>query len=257
MATIGSQSQLHRSNANIHESELKKKTLAATNAAEKKRGMLDVRHKYLLEKFAVYLDEKVSVLENSFIQGNKLEVVNEFFAENGSKKVLMYWQAPTKEEIKSTGSTAKTLVVTLSAKELFTGMGCFFVRTTNKAISTANVYQEVAFGPINAGILSSLTSMVKNVILPALNAQENWGVLNRTKDESVRSFMEVLEKFVSDLDVAMVNLLDSVQLNPCNADLEEYKKPTDYLNASHNPEVVASLEGNKLLYNIRSCNRMV
>lgn len=246
MASIGSQSALHRSNQNIHENDLKKKTVAAANAAEKKRGMLDVRHKYLLEKFAAYLDEKPSVLENSFILGNKLETVNEFFAENGSRKVLMYWQAPTKDEIKSTGSSAKTLVVTLSAKEMFTGMGCFFVRTTNKSITTANIYQEVSFGPINVGILSSLTSMVKNVILPALNAQENWGVLNRTKDESVRSFMEVMEKFVLDLDVAMVNLQDSVQLNPCNTDLEEYKKPTDYLNASHNPEVVASLEGNKV-----------
>jgi dynein heavy chain len=133
--------------------------------------------------------------------------------------------------------------VTLSAKEMFTGMGCFFVRTTNKALTTANIFQEVSFGPINANILPSLTAMVKNVILPALNAQESWGVLTRTKDESVKSFMEVLEKFVSDLQVAMFNLQDSVQLNPCNTDLEEYKKPTDYLNVSHNPEVVASLEG--------------
>ena len=133
--------------------------------------------------------------------------------------------------------------MTLSAKEMFTGMGCFFVRTTNKAITTANIFQEVSFGPINANILPSLTSMVKNVILPALNAQESWGVLTRTKDESVKSFMEVLEKFVTDLQVAMFNLQDSVQLNPCNTDLEEYKKPTDYLNVSHNPEVVASLEG--------------
>jgi dynein heavy chain len=258
MATTGSQSQLHRSNINLYENDLKKKAQAANIAAEKKRGLLDVRHKYLLEKFATYLNEKPSALENSFILGNKLEIVNEFFAENGSKKVLMYWQAPTKEEIKSTGSTAKTLVVTLTAKEMFTGMGCFFVRTTNKSITTANIYQEVSFGPINVGILSSLTSMVKNVILPALNAQENWGVLNRTKDESVRSFMEVLEKFVSDLDVAMVNLHDSVQLNPCNTDLEDYKKPTDYLTASYNPEVVASLEGDTLfLILIRPRNGMV
>ena len=133
--------------------------------------------------------------------------------------------------------------MTLSAKEMFTGMGCFFVRTTNKALTTANIFQEVSFGPINANILPSLTAMVKNLILPALNAQESWGVLTRTKDESVKSFMEVLEKFVSDLQVAMLNLQDSVQLNPCNTDLDEYKKPTDYLNVSHNPEVVSSLEG--------------
>lgn len=85
--------------------------------------------------------------------------------------------------------------------------------------------------------------MVKNVIAPALMAQENWGVLNRQKDEAVKSFMEVLDKFVTDLDVAMVNLNDSVQLHPCNLNLDEYKKPTEYANAAHNPEVVTGLEG--------------
>ena len=96
MATIGSQSALHRSNQNIHDNDTKKKAALAGNAAKEKRGLLDVRHKYLLEKFATYLDEKPSTLENAFILGNKLETVNEFFSENGSKKVLMYWQAPTK-----------------------------------------------------------------------------------------------------------------------------------------------------------------
>lgn len=89
--------------------------------------------------------------------------------------------------------------------------------------------------------------MVKNVIMPALNAQENWGVLNRSKDEAVKSFMEVLDRFVNDLDVAMVNLNDSVQLSPCNIDLDQYKKPHEYVNAAHNPELVGQLESNLLL----------
>lgn len=72
--------------------------------------------------------------------------------------------------------------------------------------------------------------------------QENWGVLAHHKDESVKTFMEVLEKFVNDLDVAMVNLHDSVQLHPCTIDLDPYKKPSDYANAAHNPEVITTLE---------------
>ncbi len=52
----------------------------------------------------------------------------------------------------------------------------------------------------------------------------------------------MLEGFVNDLDVAMVNLHDSVQLHPCTVDLEAYKKPTDYVNAAHNPEIINSLE---------------
>jgi dynein heavy chain len=142
------------------------------------------------------------------------------------------------------GNQAKnTLVVTLGSKDVISGIGCFFVKTTTKAITTANLYSEVSFGSINPAILPSLTSMVRHVIMPALNAQENWGVLNRQKDESIKGFMETLDKFVTDLDVALVNLHDSVQLHQCTIDLEAYKKPTDYANASHNPEVVAALEG--------------
>ena len=96
MATTGSQGNLHRSNPNLYEAEGKKKAQAAQNLAEKRRASLDTRHKYLLEKFAAFIDEKPSVLENSFIQGNKLDIVNDFLSDNGSKKVLFYWQPISK-----------------------------------------------------------------------------------------------------------------------------------------------------------------
>lgn len=88
----GSQGNLHGSGVNLaHESEAKKK-IAALNAMDKKRASLDVRHRYLLEKFAYYCDEKPAVLETSLLIGNKLEVLNEFFAEGGVRKVLFFWQ---------------------------------------------------------------------------------------------------------------------------------------------------------------------
>lgn len=91
--------------------------------------------------------------------------------------------------------------------------------------------------------------MVKNVVFPALAAQviffltqDTWGVLSRTNNDSVKSFMEVLEKFTVDLDVAMVNLQDSVQLTGCIIDLDAYKKPSEYGNAAHDPDVTSGLE---------------
>lgn len=134
------------------------------------------------------------------------------------------------------------LIVSNGAKEGLTGSGCFFVRQTNKAITLTNLPTDVSFGLINANILPSLSTIVKHVVVPALSAQENWGVLQRKKDESIKQFMETLDRFVGDLDVAMVNLHDSVQLQPCTIDLEAYKKPSDYVNAAHEPEVVAGLE---------------
>jgi hypothetical protein len=87
MATLPNQGSV----SNLFEID-KKKNVAQQTVIEKKRALLDTRHKYLLEKFSVFVDEKASVLENSFLLGNKLELVNDFFAENGSKKILFFWQ---------------------------------------------------------------------------------------------------------------------------------------------------------------------
>ncbi|KAJ3249557.1 Dynein heavy chain 5, axonemal [Chytriomyces hyalinus] len=257
-------------------SDPKKKGVAGNvNLIEKKRASLDVRHRFLLEKFSTYVDEKPAGLENSLLLGNKLDIVNDFFAENGSRKVLFYWQkddlstskitqpaltaavvppsstvtaagAVTKPAV-SLGATASynSLVVSNGSKEGLLGTGCFFIRSTNKAITIANISNEVSFGLIQPNILPSLTTTVKHVLMPALKSQESWGVLQRQKDESVKGFMEVLERFVNDLDVAMVNLQDSVQLNsvPANVDLDAFKKPAEYANAAHFPEIVNALEG--------------
>ncbi|TPX71761.1 hypothetical protein SpCBS45565_g00838 [Spizellomyces sp. 'palustris'] len=247
--TRGSLANLYRSNPTLfHDPGLDpKKRAAAANAIEKKRAGLDARHRYLLEKFATFIDEKPATLENSLLQGSKLDYVNDFFAEGGSRRVLFFWQPAGKDETPKhmagfSNTRTNTLIVTNGNREVLTGTGCFFIRSTSKAITPANLYQEVSFGLITPNLLPSLTTTVKHVVLPALKAQENWGVLTRQKDESVKGFMEVLEKFVTDLDVAMVNLCDSVQLHECTVDLEAFKKPSEYANAAHTPEVVNALE---------------
>jgi dynein heavy chain, axonemal len=82
--------------SNLNFENDKKKQVANQTVLEKKRASLDVRHRYLLEKFSVFIDEKSQVLENSFLLGNKLEMVNDFFAEGGSKKILFFWQKVVK-----------------------------------------------------------------------------------------------------------------------------------------------------------------
>lgn len=94
-----SNTDIHKSNTNIaglnaaqHESDNKKKAAAAQSSLEKKRASLDARHRYLLEKFSVLVDEKPATLENSLLVGNKIELINDFFADGGSRKVLFFWQ---------------------------------------------------------------------------------------------------------------------------------------------------------------------
>ncbi|KAJ1345302.1 hypothetical protein BSLG_000815 [Batrachochytrium salamandrivorans] len=245
--TTVSMGNLHRSNQNLaHDNENRKKAAAAQNAIEKKRASLDVRHRYLLEKFSTLVDDKPATIENSLLLGNKLDIVNDFLVEGGSKKVLFFWQKDDANIPKIAGvAQPKTsvLIVSLGNKEVLTGIGAFFIRPSTKAITTQNVFTDVSFGPLYSNLLPSLTSMVKHVVMPALRAQENWGVLVRHRDESVKGFIESLEKFTVDLDVAMINLQDSVQLHPCSIDLDEFKRPSDYTNAVHSPDITNTLEG--------------
>ena len=77
-------------------------------------------------------------------------------------------------------SKSNTLIVTHGHKELLTGVGAFFIRTSTKSITTSNIYTDISFGPLNANILPSLTTMVKHVVFPALNAQVFIYLLDRT-----------------------------------------------------------------------------
>lgn len=53
----------------------------------------------------------------------------------------------------------------------FTGEGIYFIRLSNKAITPQNINQEIYFGKLSASILPSLSTMVKHIIMPALQAQ--------------------------------------------------------------------------------------
>ncbi|KNE55648.1 hypothetical protein AMAG_01535 [Allomyces macrogynus ATCC 38327] len=224
--------------------QAKKKAAAAAaqaNAIEKRRANLDARHRALLDKFAELVGEKSATLEASFLLGTKIEVVNEFFREGGIRRVLFFWK---KEELsKSTAASKYQLIVTDGVRDAIGGMGCFFVRTSTKAITVANLATDVAFGVINNSILPSLATVVKHVILPTLRAQEYWGELSKqNKGEGTADFIESLQQFVSEVEVAMVNLKDSVQLTPVSVSLDAYASPADYLNAIHDPALINALE---------------
>ena len=69
---------------------------------------------------------------------------------------------------------------------------CFyFLKTSGKVITTANVVNEVNFGVIeaggSAGLLGGVQQLLTKVMIPALKAQENWGNLSAVKDEDGNS----------------------------------------------------------------------
>jgi dynein heavy chain len=63
--------------------------------------------------------------------------------------------------------------------------------------------------------------------------------LSGQKDKHVKSFLEVLERFTTDIDVSMANLRDSVQLATCSIAFDDAKPVSDYV--SH-PDIVNTVE---------------
>ncbi|KAI9220476.1 dynein heavy chain and region D6 of dynein motor-domain-containing protein [Blastocladiella britannica] len=243
MTTTGMTRQ-STSNLAAGEDMAKKRAAQATqlaNQLEKRRAQLDVRHRTLLDKFAEYIGEKPAVLEQSVLYGNKIDVMAEFFREGGIKRVMLFW----KKDDSPKAAQKHQLIVTDGIKEAVGGPGCFFVRPHIKAITPANIATDIAFGVINPTILPSLSVMVKHVIMPALAAQESWGEMTKQpkEGETPHDFVESLHRFVDEMEVAMLNLKDSVQLHPVPVSLDAYASPADYTSAMHDAALVNTLEG--------------
>lgn len=88
----------------------KKKQQNTQANLEKKRASLDGRHRYLLEKAAEYFDAKVADLEQSLLFGNKIDLLNDFFKDGGSRKVIFFYQ-PSKVCLNSTVFHSNAVVV--------------------------------------------------------------------------------------------------------------------------------------------------
>ena len=75
------------------------------------------------------------------------------------------------------------------------GVCYFFLKTSDKSITTANVANEVNFGVIEAteGLLGGIEQLLSKVMVPALKAQDNWGQLstngNKNKQVSLKKII--------------------------------------------------------------------
>ncbi|CAI5660153.1 unnamed protein product [Oreochromis niloticus] len=125
----------------------------------------------------------------------------------------------------------------------------FFLRTTEKAITTANVQQEVNFGVLDCsgsgGILNSLETLLTHIMLPALRSQQSWGsVQDGTSCPHVQSFLSSVDQFVSNLSSARLNMERKFQLQHVELPdaISQLSSPADYRAAANNSELVEHLE---------------
>lgn len=128
------------------------------------------------------------------------------------------------------------------------GVVYYFLRATNsKAISVANISNEVNFGVIdatNGKLLDAVEKMLASVLLPALSNLEDWGSLKSRNNPQVQYFVETLDNFVSNINGLKSNMSNQVKLvnSDHDATLSTLTTLSDYQNMSMNGEFLNNCE---------------
>ncbi|XP_026035058.1 dynein heavy chain 5, axonemal-like [Astatotilapia calliptera] len=225
---------------------------------EERRAALDARHKYLMSRLADAGSLEEAAVEDAIVSDDRFSLIHEFFAANGSKKLIFFYQdvkqSPSSRQssfvdASNSAVAQRKLFLTTGNSEPLLGKCLFFLRTTEKAITTANVQQEVNFGVLDCsgagGVLNSLETLLTHIMLPALRSQQSWGsVQDGASCPHVRSFLSSVDQFVSNLSSARLNMERKFQLQHVELPdaISQLSSPADYRAAANNSELVERLE---------------
>ncbi|XP_026147559.1 dynein heavy chain 5, axonemal isoform X2 [Mastacembelus armatus] len=224
---------------------------------EERREMLDARHKYLISRLADAVSQGEAAVEDALITDDKFNLIDEFFAANGSKKLIFFYQNVKKNlssshsafaDVAASAVPQQKLFLTTGSSEPLLGKCLFFLRITDKVITTANVQQEVNFGMLDCSdgsVLTSLETLLAEIMLPALRSQQMWGsVQEGTSCPDVQSFLSSVDQFISNLNSARVNIERKFQLQHIDLPdaINHLRSPADYVAAANNRELVECLE---------------
>uniref|UniRef100_A0AAZ3RNU2 Dynein, axonemal, heavy chain 5 n=1 Tax=Oncorhynchus tshawytscha TaxID=74940 RepID=A0AAZ3RNU2_ONCTS len=176
----------------------------ARAAKDERRAMLDARHKYLIVK----LVDSVSLGETEVEEFNLIE---EFFAPNGSKRLIFFYQ-----DIK--------VWHCLRIVSLFCYCSC-----------TACFFQEVNFGMLdctNGSILYSMEKLFSQIMLPALKSQETVCLFPQANNsELVEELEGVLLHWAHQIEQVLTEgeqmRKEADDIGP-SAELEHWKKYSDF-----------------------------
>ncbi|NXY83113.1 DYH5 protein, partial [Alcedo cyanopectus] len=212
---------------------------------EERRALIDERYKYLISRLADGIGLSEQQVEEAIISDEQFQLVEQFFAPSGLKKLLFFYQDILQQKsnasLKSDGSTnsylQKKLFITMGFTEDFTGTCAFFLRTSDKVINASNVSQELNFGMFdctNGSILQGLEFFLSQVMIPALKSQQNWGAVKEgLRNSHIQDFLYSVDKFVGNLSSSRQNIEDKIQLRKVDVDIyiSNLQNPSDYITA--------------------------
>lgn len=125
------------------------------------------------------------------------QLVASFFKEDGPAKIVFYYQVPEEEkngDLVPIGTDKKVMVLSGDESLRLQNKCVYFMKNTKKQVSTkdADLAQELLFGVIDNNFLGSFESVLKEVYMPLLTAQNDWG---KSTDEQTKEFLASVHKF--------------------------------------------------------------
>ncbi|NXO61708.1 DYH5 protein, partial [Phainopepla nitens] len=204
---------------------------------EERRAQIDGRHRYLISRLADGIDLNEQQVEETIISDDKFQLIEQFFAPNGLKKLLFFYQDVLQVNCFYCIHIFFLTVCIWSYLQDFTGTCAFFLRTSDEVITASNVSQEVHFGMFdstNGNILQGLEFFLSQIIIPALKSQQNWGAVKEgLKNSQIQEFLYAVDKFVSTLSSSRQNIEDKIQLTKVDIDIyvRNLQNPSDYITA--------------------------
>lgn len=187
---------------------------AAKESRQAKAARLDQRHRFVLARVGDLLGLDAQVVEDFILDGDQIDMFDHFFAQDGAKHLLFYYQQAASGKRKDAG---KRVFIATPQSEPLHDECVYCIRTFPKSITPQNV-SDICFGLLRSGgsrgaILEGLQGMLADVVNPVLRANDNWGKMSE-RDPQKDAFLETLDKFRMSLVEAHAAVSASVTLAP-------------------------------------------
>jgi dynein heavy chain, axonemal len=210
---------------------------------------LDERHYLIFQIIADRLSLEKTDVEDAVLDKNQLQLIDHFFAINGSTSLICHYEEPKETRFTKTAKTCLNIIDNTDVS--LNGITLYFVRNSSEIeITTDNMSQEVNFSYYDCqteSILKAVNKQFSILFVPILNSlsDTNWGKLSGKNGRLDKiDFLGKLSNFVTILNGAQDSLDDQFYLVKCESyDLTSIQIPTDFLSVCNNHEAFDAIEG--------------
>ncbi|XP_037644332.1 dynein heavy chain 8, axonemal-like isoform X1 [Sebastes umbrosus] len=224
-------------------------------AREERKKFLTPAHKYMIDLLADRLSLEPTAVEEFILDSSSLAAFDDFFAKGGCKTISFVYQEAEVPGIECGRSYAGTtkggkvlrLFLANLSQTCLTGICCSFRRTrVDIPVNLENIHEEIFFSMVDAreGLLKG-TRDAYSFLLPALDAAQNWGVLDKSRHGKrfKKNFKYSMDRCLSSLDDLQMRNKSIVHLNTvADLDFSKLASLKDMKVAAANIDMVHRLE---------------